>query len=65
MLKTLERKMYSIPDAAQILDLSVSGLWTMVRAGKIKTVKLGHRRVIPPGVLEELLNGEVSIDAAL
>lgn len=65
MLKTLERKMYSIPDAAKILDLSVSGLWAMVRAGKIRTVKLGHRRVVPPGVLEDILNGEVPTNDAL
>lgn len=60
---TLEKRMYSVPETAKIFGVSTAGLWNHIRAGRLQIVKLGRRTVISPRVLEDILNGEASIDA--
>jgi excisionase family DNA binding protein len=46
---------YSVPEAANALGLSPSGLWKWIALGKIRSVKIGNRRVISARELQRLL----------
>jgi excisionase family DNA binding protein len=54
-------KMYSVKGASEQSDLARSTLYNFIREGKLKTVKVGGRRLIPDSALRELLQiGESS-----
>jgi excisionase family DNA binding protein len=48
-------KMYSVKRASEQSDLARSTLYNFIREGKLKTVKVGGRRLIPDSALRELL----------
>lgn len=58
---TIEQKLYSIPEAAKPLNVCDSTLWKLVRAGKVKTVRIGKRRFVTAPVLQSILNGEMDL----
>jgi hypothetical protein len=51
-----ERLGYSVIEAAGALGMAPSGLWKWIALGKIRSVKIGNRRIISAGELERLLN---------
>jgi len=51
----LTRIGYSPEDAAKVVGLSRGALYNLMNAGKLRSVKIGRRRVIPATALAELL----------
>ena len=45
----------SVEAAARMLNISRSLAWNLVWEGKLRSVKLGRRRVVPLGAIQELL----------
>ena len=50
-----ERRALRINDAARLYGVGRSTIYKMMNAGKLRTVKIGGRRLIPRDVLEALL----------
>jgi hypothetical protein len=48
---------YSVPEAAEAVSLSVSGMWEQLRTGAIKGRKMGGRTIILATELNEYLAG--------
>ena len=49
------RLVYSIQEAAHACGLSRATLYRLIAAGKLRTVKVGARRLIPVDSIETLL----------
>jgi excisionase family DNA binding protein len=48
-------RMYSVRAASEQSDLSRSTLYNFIKDGRLKTVKVGGRRLIPDSALRDLL----------
>ncbi len=55
--------MHSVNGAVEKSNLSHSTLYNYIKSGKLKTVKIGGRRLIPDEALRKLLKIEESADA--
>lgn len=51
----MTKRLLSIPEAAEMLDLSPKGLWAMVGRRDIGSVKVGRLRKIPVAAIEEYI----------
>jgi excisionase family DNA binding protein len=51
-----EPKVYTVAEFAQVMKISQSMAYLMVRSGKVKNVKFGDRVLIPAKVVEEILD---------
>lgn len=51
----LVRQGYSPEDASKVVGLSRGTLYNLMAAGKLRSVKIGRRRIIPAAALAELL----------
>ena len=49
------RMAHSMDDAARLLGVSRRQVYRLLAAGRLRTVTLGRRRVVPQAALEELL----------
>ena len=51
-----------VEDAARLLNVGRSTAYDLIRAGKLRSIKIGRRRLIPRDALEEMINelGEVA-----
>jgi len=58
--ETLERRALSLPEAAQACGLSRATIYRLHNSGKLKTIKIGARRLVRPEAIEALLNGGAS-----
>lgn len=64
---TPPKAMYKIPEAMQILSLSRSLIYELMRSGRLRSVKQGRARFIPATAITEyveLLEREASDGAA-
>ncbi len=50
-----DRMGYSVGEAANVLGLAQSGLWKWISLGKVRSVKIGNRRIISAHEIERLL----------
>jgi excisionase family DNA binding protein len=50
-------KLYTIREVARLLDLSYITVWSWIRKGKIRAVKVDGRVRIPEGELRKLVRG--------
>jgi excisionase family DNA binding protein len=50
----------SVPEAARRLGVGLSLAKAMAADGRLPTIKLGARRVVPVAVLEELVSAKVA-----
>ena len=57
------REAYSLGEVAGLTGLSVSGLYLLMNRGKLRSVRVGGRRLIPRQALAELLGGTGKRDA--
>jgi excisionase family DNA binding protein len=57
----MNRLTYSVAEAAHILGVSRGLLYTQIRTGDIRAIKLGRKVVITHAVLEEILGHSISI----
>jgi excisionase family DNA binding protein len=46
----------SVGDAAKMLGLSRPTIYRLIALGRLKTVKIGARRLVPLGAIDALLN---------
>ncbi len=53
----MEKIVYSIQEAADLLGISRSYAYELVRKGTIQTLTLGKKRVIPKEKFAEWING--------
>lgn len=51
---------YSPDEACRVLSIKKSNLYNLIRAGKIRVVKLGRRTLIPAASLHRLINDEAA-----
>lgn len=51
----MARRMVSVPEAAEMLDLTPKGLWSMVGRRDIESVKVGRLRKIPLAAIEQYI----------
>jgi excisionase family DNA binding protein len=57
----IQRYAYSLDEAGESLGMSRPGVYGLIRAGKLKTLKLGRRRLVPADELRRLCTvGEVA-----
>lgn len=54
----MEKLVYSIQEAADLLGISRSYVYEMVRNGTIPSLELGKKRVIPKVKFNQWVNGE-------
>jgi excisionase family DNA binding protein len=52
---TLEKKLVSLTEAAAIAGVSYSMMRKLVKQGKIRTVRVGKRLMVPEAEIEKLL----------
>lgn len=51
----MERLVYTVPEAAEVLRVSADLIYKLVRTGEIPHRRLGRRVLIPKDALHELL----------
>jgi excisionase family DNA binding protein len=49
-----DRLLYSVPRAAELLDIGVSTIWALIADGKLETVRIGRSRRITHASLAKL-----------
>lgn len=52
----MERKVYTVSEAAEVLRVSKSFLRKLIYQGQIPVIKLGTRRLIPASAIEEIIS---------
>jgi len=55
--ETNERRALSIQETARTCGLSRATLYRLLKDGKLCTVKVGARRLVPVSAIDALLNG--------
>jgi excisionase family DNA binding protein len=55
-LQFQQRRTLSIQETAQVCGLSRATLYRLIADGKLLTLKIGARRLVPLGALDALLN---------
>ena len=53
-----ERQTYKVEEAAKILGIGRNLAYELVRSGKIPSLRLGRRIVVPKGAFDRLLSGD-------
>lgn len=51
---------YSVPEVAELLKVSPQTVWAMVWDGRLFSVTIRARRLVPRAALEALVNGPTS-----
>jgi excisionase family DNA binding protein len=51
-----QRLVASVSEAAKMLDLSRATIYRLIALGRLKTVKVGARRLVPLGAIDALLS---------
>lgn len=67
MTTSLNRALYTVPEAMYLLSLSRSVIYELIRSGRLRSVSEGRSRRIPATAIEEyiqLLNNEALKGAA-
>jgi excisionase family DNA binding protein len=55
--KQERRRAYSVRETARTTNLSYATIYRLIGKGKLKTVKVGGRRLIPVEAIDDLLGG--------
>jgi excisionase family DNA binding protein len=56
-LQIPERRAYSIRETQRATNLSHATIYRLIASGKLKTVKVGARRLVPIASIDALLDG--------
>lgn len=56
------RLLLSVGEAAQMLNISTSHAWTLVRRGKLPSLRLGHRVLIPYAKVLAIVESDVAYE---
>ena len=49
---------YSVDEAAQALRLSRDMIYQLIRSGRLRTIKVGRRRLVPVAALDDWLHAQ-------
>jgi len=61
-MNTETKRVYTMAEVAKILGVSLNFCYMMARAGKIPSLKIGRRVMVPSAMLEKMLNLEGKLD---
>lgn len=50
---TVERQLYRVPDAVQVLGVGRSTVYELIRTGRLRSVKQGRTRLIPASAIAD------------
>jgi excisionase family DNA binding protein len=53
--KASDKRAYAVKEAAELIGVSRSMLYLLMKNGALRTVKLGGRRLVPRDAIEALL----------
>lgn len=53
----IERRALSVREAARTCGLSRATIYRLIADGKLETLKIGARRLVPVGAIDALLKG--------
>lgn len=53
-------KLYTVPEATALLRMSRAWVYQAVRDGRIDSVQLGRRRMIPASAIDALMGGDAA-----
>jgi len=53
----MEKRTYTIPEAAKVLGIGRSAAYEAARTGQIPTIRIGKRILVPAVALDRLLAG--------
>ncbi|MGI8753325.1 MAG: excisionase family DNA-binding protein [Acidimicrobiales bacterium] len=59
----VQPKAVSVDDAAQLLGLGRSSLYDLLEVGRIRSVKVGSRRLVPTAAIDEFLGAPPRAEA--
>ncbi len=62
--ETVERRGYNVSEGARIIGVGRTTMHKMIREGRIRTVKIGARTIIPKSEIDRLLNSTDDTRAA-
>ncbi|MFJ9576053.1 helix-turn-helix domain-containing protein [Streptomyces sp. NPDC101191] len=51
----LQRRLHSVSDAAYVLGFERTTVWEQIRLGRLRTVRVGRRRLVPTEYIEEYI----------
>lgn len=51
----MDRKTYTVPEAAQVLGIGRNAAYEAVRTGQIPTIRIGKRILVPVAALRRML----------
>lgn len=51
-----ERHLYRVPEAMQLLSMSRSVIYELIRSGRLRTVSQGRSRLVPKVAITEYVN---------
>jgi excisionase family DNA binding protein len=57
VISPVEKRAFSIKETARACGISRATVYRLVADGKLKTLKIGARRVVPVSAIEALLSG--------
>lgn len=57
----MEKIVYSVPEVAELLSVSKSYMYELVKQKRIPVLDLGKRKVIPKAILEEWIQENTSV----
>jgi excisionase family DNA binding protein len=63
-LQIVERRAFSIVEAAQMCGLSRATVYKLIEQNKLETVKIGSRRLVPLSAIDALLRAGAQISSA-
>lgn len=52
----MEKMLYTVPEAAELLGVGTSTLWELIRRDRIASVSIGHLRRIPKDALQAFID---------
>jgi excisionase family DNA binding protein len=55
----IARRTFTIPEAGQILGLGRNSAYTLAKSGRLPTIRLGRRLLVPKAALDRLLENLV------
>ena len=50
---------YAVPEAARALSVSRDTIYQLIRSGRLRTIKVGRRRLVPAMSLDEYVVAEL------
>jgi excisionase family DNA binding protein len=50
-----------VEDAARILNVGRSTVYDLIRSGRLRSIKIGRRRLVPRSALDALIDGDAEV----